>query len=429
MILTIVRSHWRMLRRSPVELLVTFIVPIVFFSIFALVFGGQGADKASKVEVAVVDEAKNELSIRLVQALQEEAALEVRTTVDPKVQGSSPLDRDGARALVKDGKISVAIVLPKGLAIGFGPREGDKAAPVDLYYDASDQIAPQIVAGLLQKTTMTAAPDLMAAESSKWMETFSGGLTPEQKANVDKWTGDLKRWEAEKREAGSRPTAASGGFEGLVPVRSVDVLREGKNKGIIAFYAAGIAVMFLLFACSGAGGALIEEEESGTLERLLTTRLGMTRLLIGKWLFLTTMGIAEVVVMFVWGMLVFKLDLLGHLAGFATMTIVTASAAAAFGLVLATACRSRAQLSGISTIVILTMSAMGGSMFPRFLMTETMQKIGLCTFNAWALDGYVKVFWRDAAVLELAPQVGVLVGLSAVFLFVARLLARRWETI
>ena len=184
-----------------------------------------------------------------------------------------------------------------------------------------------------------------------------------------------------------------------------------------------------LFACSGAGGALIEEEESGTLERLLTTRLGMTRLLIGKWLFLTTMGIAEVVVMFVWGMLVFNLDLLGHLPGFATMTIVTASAAAAFGLVLATACRSRAQLSGISTIVILTMSAMGGSMFPRFLMTETMQKIGLCTFNAWALDGYVKVFWRDAALLELWPQVGVLVGLSAVFLLVARLLARRWETI
>ena len=35
-------------------------------------------------------------------------------------------------------------------------------------------------------------------------------------------------------------------------------------------------------------------------------------------------------------------------------------------------------------------------MFPRFLMSETMQKFGLLTFNAWALDGYLKVFWRDA---------------------------------
>jgi ABC-2 type transport system permease protein len=74
------------------------------------------------------------------------------------------------------------------------------------------------------------------------------------------------------------------------------------------------------------------------------------------------------------------------------------------------------------------MSALGGSMFPRFLMTETMQKVGLVTFNAWALDGYLKVFWRDAPIWQLWPQVGVLLSLAAVFLVVARLLARRWET-
>jgi len=111
------------------------------------------------------------------------------------------------------------------------------------------------------------------------------------------------------------------------------------------------------------------------------------------------------------------------------MSVVTAAAAAAFGLVLATISRSRAQLSGISTIIILAMSAVGGSMFPRFLMTDTMQKMGLVTFNAWALDGYIKVFWRDARVLELWPQVLVLVGLTAVFLFAARMFARRWETV
>ena len=109
------------------------------------------------------------------------------------------------------------------------------------------------------------------------------------------------------------------------------------------------------------------------------------------------------------------------------MTIVTASAAAALGLVLATLARTRAQLSGFSTILILTMSALGGSMFPRFLMSDTMQRIGLVTFNAWALDGYLKVFWRDAALWQLWPQVLVLTTLTAVFFAIARLLARRWE--
>ena len=89
------------------------------------------------------------------------------------------------------------------------------------------------------------------------------------------------------------------------------------------------------------------------------------------------------------------------------MTIVTAAAAAALGLVLATVARTRAQLSGFSTILILTMSALGGSMFPRFLMSETMQKFGLLTFNGWALDGYLKVFWyQRVGVRPLAAGAG-----------------------
>jgi ABC-2 type transport system permease protein len=141
------------------------------------------------------------------------------------------------------------------------------------------------------------------------------------------------------------------------------------------------------------------------------------------------MGVLQLTVMFVWGRIAFGLDLFSHLPGFFVMTLFTASAASAFGLVLATLARTRAQLSGLSTILILTMSALGGSMFPRFLMSETMQKFGLLTFNAWALDGYLKVFWRDAPVWELWPQVAVLAALATVFLTLARVFARRWEAI
>ncbi len=46
----------------------------------------------------------------------------------------------------------------------------------------------------------------------------------------------------------------------------------------------------------------------------------------------------------------------------------------------------------------------------------------------WALDGYLKVFWRNAAVWELWPQVLVLSVLGATFLGIARLLSRRWDS-
>jgi ABC-2 type transport system permease protein len=51
------------------------------------------------------------------------------------------------------------------------------------------------------------------------------------------------------------------------------------------------------------------------------------------------------------------------------------------------------------------------------------------TFNAWALDGYIKVFWRNVGIFELWPQVAVLVGLCATFLLAARMFARRWEVL
>ena len=214
-------------------------------------------------------------------------------------------------------------------------------------------------------------------------------------------------------------------------VQIVDVMRSGtQRESLISFYAAGIGVMFLLFSMVGAAGSvLLEEAESGTLERLLSTNIGMPGILLAKWAFLVGVGSAQLTVMFLWGRVAFGLPLFSHLPGFAVMTLATACAAGALALVLASLARSRAQLSGFSTIFILTMSALGGSMFPRFLMSETMQRIGLVTFNAWALDGYLKVFWRNAPVWELWPQVAVLAGLTIVFLAGARVVARKWEAV
>ena len=51
-------------------------------------------------------------------------------------------------------------------------------------------------------------------------------------------------------------------------------------------------------------------------------------------------------------------------------------------------------------------------MFPRFLMPEKMQKFGLITLNAWAIDGFQKIFWREEPLWTIWPQVLVLVGLG-----------------
>jgi ABC-2 type transport system permease protein len=422
MIATLLRVSWTNLKRDRVAQALTFLLPILFFSIFATVFGNQGREATSRVRIAVVDEDGSELSRRIVAALQQEAALRVRVTADAEGQGS-PLDRAAAEQLVRNGAVPVAVILPRGLGSAAAAFAQDAGAPrIQLLADVSDPVAPQMVGGLLQKVTMTAAPDLMMQGGIQQFEKHAGALTSGQRAAVDTWLPQLKAGTL-GGQAGSGTGQAFG-----VGVDTVDVMRQGESDSLVSFYAAGVGVMFLLFSVSGAGGTLLDEVDSGTLDRVLSTRVGMSGFLLGKWLFLGFMGVLQLTVMFLWGRIAFGLDLFSHLPGFFVMTVVTAAAAAGFGLMLATLARTRAQLSGMSTIIILTMSALGGSMFPRFLMSESMQKVGLVTFNAWALDGYLKVFWRNAPVWQLWPQVLVLTMLALTFMSLARLFARRWET-
>jgi ABC-2 type transport system permease protein len=412
----IVRTAMVSLRRDRGALLLSFILPVVFFSIFAVIFGGRH-DTTSKVKVLVVDEDHSRISQRLVQGLEREGSLVVKTRPAPVKGAEQPeYTAPTAEAAVQAGTAPVALIIPHGFGenpISFGPA-GANRPTIQLLEDSSDIVAPQMIVGLLQKVAMTSMPELMAEQGSKYLDQFAGGLTREQHDRLD----ESLRYLRDRQESGAAAPDAGNG--GIIAVTARAVVGENKNNPMVSFYAAAIGVMFLLFTASG-------EVESGTLDRVLSSRVTMTTLLLGKLTFNSLLAFSQLVLMFVWGWAVFKLDFWSHIPGFVIMGVCTAFAVAAFGMLLASVCRTRAQLGALSTLVILVMSSIGGSMFPRFLMPEVMQKAGLLTINAWAIDGFTKVFWRDEPVFHLWPQVLVLVGIAIVLFAIARRLARRWE--
>ena len=435
MILSIMRTAFWNLRRDRGALTLAFVVPIAFFSIFAVIFGSRNNAGTDPVRVLLVDDDKSNYSRRFAETLQAEKGLRVRTAPETeKGRTPAPYDSVSAEAAVKAGDAPVALIIPKGFGahpFAFGPSE--QRPKMRILHDSSDPIAPQIVYGLLQKSAMTAMPDGMAEEGVKYFDQVSGGLTKEQRTLVDESLRAMReRLDARKRAAaqgstGDSTAAADDAMTGLVAAEMRDVVGETKKNPLVAFYAAGIGVMFLLFSASSSGGALLEEAESGTLDRVLSTRVTMTTLLLGKLAYASLLGLVELTVMFVWGAIAFHLELASHLAGFVVMASVSSVAASGLGLLLAASCRTRQQLSALTTLVVLTMSAMGGSMFPRFLMPAFMQKVGLLTFNAWALDGFTKIFWRDEPVWSVWPQVAVLLAAAAMFFLIARRLASRWD--
>src|SRR5262245_54348537 len=113
MIWTLVRVAWVNLRRDRVAQAMTFLLPIMFFSIFATVFGNQRGT-TNRITVAVVDEDRSEFSQQMVKALEAEGGLRVTTRAGADGKGDF-LDRAGAEALVRKGAMPVAVILPKGL--------------------------------------------------------------------------------------------------------------------------------------------------------------------------------------------------------------------------------------------------------------------------------------------------------------------------
>jgi len=424
----VIEIHLRRLRHNRVEWLLTFIVPIAFFSIFALIFT-RGVGSTPRVKVALVESD----STRCQKILDELSTNEGLRIIRGPSEATT-VDRGTAEMMVRRGTATIAVVMD----------EFENEISAELLNDASDQVASQVVTALVTRAMMTASmPPMMPPElmPSAMPGTPTDSVTAGTAAGRGEFTEFVQNVAAKPQmdalPGDPTPTEFSQpGFStpdisqpSFTPpkIEVVNMIGQGKSNPVISVYAAGIAVMFLLFGATSGGGVLLEERENQTLERLLATQMTMDQLLLGKWFYLTLLGCVQVTVMFLWAQLVFGLDLLSHLDGFAMMTIATSAAAASFGLFLATLCRTRGQLGGLSVVAVLTMSALGGSMVPRYVMSEPLQRAGLWTFNAWALDGYDKVFWRELPPGELGPQLAVLMGTAFVLLAAARLLAIRWE--
>jgi ABC-2 type transport system permease protein len=83
-------------------------------------------------------------------------------------------------------------------------------------------------------------------------------------------------------------------------------------------------------------------------------------------------------------------------------------------LALASLCKSRQQATTLSNFTVLVMSAIGGSMVPRFLMPDWLQEASWLFPTAWAVEAYNGLLWRDAGLNDLALPVGSLVGASLI---------------
>lgn len=214
-------------------------------------------------------------------------------------------------------------------------------------------------------------------------------------------------------------------FGATVEQETVTGASAGMNE--IAYSAGAVALLFVLLSAVHGAVTLFDERDSGIIDRVVAGPGGVRPLVDGKFLFLAAVGTVQASVIFGMAWLVHGLDLWPNLAGWALTTVLASLAAAGLALALTTHFRTRQQAATFANVAMLVLSALGGSMIPRFLMPEWLQAAGWLTPNAWALEAYTGLFWRDEPLSSLVLPLALL-GLSALAgLLVARRGARALE--
>ena len=132
--------------------------------------------------------------------------------------------------------------------------------------------------------------------------------------------------------------------------------------------------MFLLLSLTGASTSPFDEKKAGLYQRLLAAPVRRTHILWSKYIFGILLGVVQLLTLFVAGRVLFGVDITSNVFNLLLICLAAASACVAFGMLLAALAPTAAAANGMGTLLILTMSAVGGAWWPTSFMPQFMQQ-------------------------------------------------------
>jgi ABC-2 type transport system permease protein len=350
-------KHLRVLARSKATLAVIFLPGIVLYSIFTGIFSGPAG---RPFRVAVIDHDQTAASRALIDALAENR-VRLITTENESPDGKPLTEEAAIERIRSQGKFRVALVIPEGYANGPTVVSGARHAGVVLYHDKLEPIEAEIVEGMIQ----------MAAGRQYFRDlVMPAGLSRGRKDAASSGPAD-------------EPDAR------LVRVDRRDVTGHRMKIAAKHTFLAGIIPMMLLFSAAGAARGLLEELRSGEVRRLLVAPIHGSHVLLAQLVSTGLLAVVQCYVMYVFAWLVYGVEIWAIAPGLLVLTFSTALAVSGFGVMLGSFCRRTEQIDSLGTVVVMAMSAIGGSMVPRWIMPDWMNTFGLLTINAWAYDAFM----------------------------------------
>ncbi len=205
------------------------------------------------------------------------------------------------------------------------------------------------------------------------------------------------------------------------PIVGVGEETVGSSPDPVNQFLPGVITMFVLFAVTLSARAIVEERKKGTLERLLTTRLSVGQLFVGKFLASSSRGFVQTLILLVLAYIVFQLFTPLSFVECLVIALIFAAAASALGLVIASIARSEDGATWIAVFFTMVMVMLGGTFF-ELSEGSVLYTISRFSINTYANDAFKTVISEGGSLANLGMELGILSGVAVVGLGLSRVL-------
>jgi len=368
-------------------------MPVIFTLMFGFVFGGAGGAEDPRLPVGFLDrDGGSALSAGLHSLLADSSA--IRPVAMAADTPAEEIDRQ-----VRGEELAAVVVVPAG----YGERlAAGEVVPLEGIL-VVESAAGQTAQGEIQAAANRLAGAVQAARL--------GTAAYEQQAGFVDDTARRAFFDA----ALARALAA---WE-TPPVRVV-VAATGAVKTIattenaFTHSSASMIVQFAIAGLMGAGEILVRERKTRTLQRLLTTAMSRGQIILGHFLAMLALILAQVVLLVAFGQLALGVDYLHAPLGTLAMTVALALFVASMGLLVGTLARTEDQVIILTLVLMFVLAGLGGAWMPLEFTGPAFQTIGHLLPTAWAIDGLENIVVRGLGNSSALLPAGVLLGWAVV---------------
>jgi len=398
------RRRWR----NPVATAAMIIFPIFMASAIGTIASG-GSSGFPIIDVLIQnDDEDGVLSTAIIGALGQGQGQEYLNVM---------VVEEGAREMMENGEASALIVLPANFTSDVLTRT---PATIEVVRNPAEGIKPEII--------------VQGAETASVYLDQGGRLLGDELGTLnDMFQADqMPNSMQVGLVAGSMMTKITGAerylFPPLVSISHVKEVDEegGPDFNIMGYLLIMTTVMALLFIAARSVYDLFEEAKSGMLRRQLASPVSIATIVGSKMIFGVVLGLIVLSILAVFGLVMGWVSPPVNIPAVVLLSIAFTFAACGilgmlFGMV------NNEKQAGIAAwLVIMGMSAVGGSMVPIEQMPAAMAAASKFTLNYWVVDAYKEVLFWKGGVLDIASQLLLIAGVGVGTSLIAQvLLARR----